>query len=147
MRTLIIWLLVVMAACDVGSFERRDDAGHDDAGGDAAPAPKQISEFAFFAGDNPDLHVNVTTVISGDTIAATLPTGTSPNGLVARFASIGVVTVNGIVQESALTPNDFSSPVPYHVTAADGSSRDYTATVTIAGSSEYDHPVHVCRRG
>jgi hypothetical protein len=70
---------------------------------------------------------------SAKTIGVVMPFGTSITGLVATFATTGAsITVGGVVQLSAITSNDFTSPVSYLVTAADGSSTSYTLTVTVA---------------
>jgi len=35
-----------------------------------------------------------------------------------------------MLQTSGITPNDFTSPVDYLITAADGTTADFTVTVT-----------------
>ncbi|MBN2158218.1 MAG: hypothetical protein JW807_02395 [Spirochaetes bacterium] len=63
-------------------------------------------------------------------ITVTLPWGTDVTGLVAAFSITGTgITVDGDVQESGVTANDFTDPVVYRVTAEDGSSQDYTVQV------------------
>lgn len=72
---------------------------------------------------------------SAKTIAVTVPSGTNVKGLVAVFTTSGaIVKVSStmLVQETGTTPNDFTNPVDYIVTAADGSTATYTVTVTIA---------------
>jgi hypothetical protein len=65
-------------------------------------------------------------------IELTLPYGTSCSGLVAVFETTGEsVTVDGAVQVSGSTANNFSSSVTYTVHAEDGSTADYTVTVFI----------------
>jgi uncharacterized protein (TIGR02145 family)/uncharacterized repeat protein (TIGR02543 family) len=52
--------------------------------------------------------------------------------LVATFTTTGSsVRVGTAVQVSGTTPNNFSSPVIYTVTAADGSTQNYTVTVSV----------------
>jgi hypothetical protein len=69
------------------------------------------------------------------TITATVPYGTDATGLVATFAATGQsVRVGGVEQVSGTTPNDFTNPVAYTVTAADGSAQDYTVTVSVAAA-------------
>lgn len=78
----------------------------------------------------------VTGVITGQNISVTMPYGTDLTALVATFTTTGTsVTVNGVMQTSKTTPNDFTSPVVYTVTAADGTTYTYAVTVTIASSS------------
>ena len=66
------------------------------------------------------------------TIAVTMPHATSLTGLIATFASTGAkVLVGSSVQTSGTTTNDFTNPVTYTVVAADGSTANYTVTVTL----------------
>jgi hypothetical protein len=72
-------------------------------------------------------------VFDGNSITVTLPAGNSDfTGLKADFETSSdkaVVTVNGTVQTSGSSRNDFSSPLTYTVTAEDESSTDYLVTV------------------
>src|SRR5258708_15561131 len=55
-------------------------------------------------------------------IAVTSPFGTDVTTLIATFATTGKsVKVGATVQVSGTTPNDFTNPVVYTVTAADNS--------------------------
>ena len=73
---------------------------------------------------------------SSKTVTLSVPYGTNVTGLIATFTTIGTsVKVDGTVQVSGVTPNDFTNPVAYVVTAADGTNAIYTVTVTIALSS------------
>jgi hypothetical protein len=70
------------------------------------------------------------------TVALTVPFGTARNALVATFTTTGAaVTVGGTIQVSGVTANDFTSPVTYTVTAADGSTQAYVVTVTVAAAT------------
>src|SRR6185312_385380 len=83
--------------------------------------------------NNPSLSADVTATINGTAIAATVPFGTDVTRLVATFTTTGArVAVNGTAQVSGTTPNNFTSAVTYVVTAADGSTKSYTVTVTVA---------------
>jgi uncharacterized protein (TIGR02145 family)/uncharacterized repeat protein (TIGR02543 family) len=67
------------------------------------------------------------------TVAVTVPYGTNVTALIATFVTTGAsVKVGSTAQASGTTPNNFSSPEFYTVTAADGSTQDYVVTVTIA---------------
>jgi hypothetical protein len=69
------------------------------------------------------------------TVSLTVPFCTDVSALVAVFTTTGAgVAVEGVQQGSGVTPNDFSNPVVYVVTAADGSSAAYTVTVSIGPS-------------
>jgi hypothetical protein len=73
---------------------------------------------------------------TGKTIAVTVPFGTNVTALAATFTTTGKkVRVGSTVQESGTTTNNFTSPVDYKVTAANGSSVTYTVTVTVGPSS------------
>ncbi|MRR55738.1 MAG: DUF3494 domain-containing protein [Deltaproteobacteria bacterium] len=70
------------------------------------------------------------------TIAVTLPFGTNVTNLIATFTTTGTgVRVGTSSQTSGSTPNDFTSPLFYTVTATDGSSVTYTVNVTVAPNS------------
>ena len=60
------------------------------------------------------------------TIAITVPTGTNVTGL-----APGIVHTGASVSPDSGVAKDFTSPVIYTVTAADGSTQAYTVTVTI----------------
>ena len=72
-------------------------------------------------------------IIDGQNIYVTLPFGTDITNLNPTFTSTGEsVSINGTLQVSGVTSNDFTSPVLYTVTAADSSTQNYTVTVIIA---------------
>jgi hypothetical protein len=98
-------------------------------GGSSSTSSKAITEFS----------LNGTTgVISGTNIAVLMPYGTSLGNLIATYITTGEsVKVNGVVQVNGVTSNDFTNPVVYTVTAADGSTATYTVTVTIAFVAYY----------
>lgn len=56
--------------------------------------------------------------------------------LVAIFEYNGKsVTVNGVEQESGITPNDYSQPLVFTVEAEDGSKEQYTVKVLLKDTS------------
>ena len=96
----------------------------------APSAAKDLGPFQFFTVDNPHLSVDVTAAISGTQITAIVPFGTDITHLVATFTTTGAsVKIGTVVQTSGATANDFTTPLTYTVTAADGSTQDYTVTV------------------
>ncbi|HET9624336.1 MAG TPA: hypothetical protein VFP84_23350 [Kofleriaceae bacterium] len=102
----------------------------------AASNAKAITAFAFTQAANPALAGDVTATINGNAIAATVPFGTDVTALVATFTTTGAsVAVGGAAQTSGTTANDFTNPVTYTVTAADGSTQGFTVTVTVAAST------------
>jgi hypothetical protein len=75
--------------------------------------------------------------INGTDINVTMPSGTDVTGLKAIFQTTGQkVTVGATTQVSGVTSNDFSLPVIYTVSAANGTAQNYTVTVTAAASSD-----------
>ena len=70
------------------------------------------------------------------TIKVNVPYGTDLTALVATFTTTGSsVTVNSVAQVSGTTGNDFSIPVPYKVTGADGTWATYTVIVTVSANT------------
>ncbi len=95
-----------------------------------SPAAKAITAFSF-EGLTPPVSGAIDE--SAHTIALTVPVGTNVTALVATFTTTGAaVEVTSTPQVSGVTPNDFTSPVAYTVTAADASTQDYLVTVTPA---------------
>ena len=92
--------------------------------------------FSFQAEDNSVLTTDVTGGISGNTITLNVPyiedVSDLLDSLVAEFSTPGAtVTVDGTVQESCFTANDFSDTIVYRVTAEDGTTRDYNVDVYV----------------
>jgi hypothetical protein len=73
------------------------------------------------------------------TIGVTVPAGTNVTALVGTFttsAGVSSVKVGSVTQVSGTTPNNFTSPVVYTVTAQDGVTvQNWTVTVTAVASS------------
>ncbi|HOI90027.1 MAG TPA: Ig-like domain-containing protein, partial [Candidatus Rifleibacterium sp.] len=99
----------------------------------AANTAKDITAFSFAS-------PAVTASISGTAITASVPFGTDRNGLKAVFTASANATVKigANTQTSNVTTNDFTSPVTYTVVAEDGSSQNYTVTVSIAPNTAKD---------
>jgi hypothetical protein len=80
-------------------------------------------------------------IISATPIAVTVPYGRNVTALVATFSTTGQsVSVSGSAQTSGVNANNFTNPVTYTVTVADGSTQDYYVTAppstrTLAASS------------
>ncbi len=69
-------------------------------------------------------------------ISIELPPRTPKSELISVFDSAGEsVTVGGVVQQSSVTTNDFSSQVVYRVTAYDRSEKDYKVNVSVLKDS------------
>ena len=68
---------------------------------------------------------------AGKAVAVSVPNGTNLATLVATFVTTGSsVKVGTVLQKSGTTPNNFSFPVTYIVTAADGTPVNYLVTVS-----------------
>ncbi|MEJ7600110.1 MAG: hypothetical protein WKG01_19535 [Kofleriaceae bacterium] len=105
----------------------------------APNSAKAITSFVFASAHNSALNADVVAAISGTQITATVPAGTNVTALVATFATTGAqVRIDGVLQTSSVTANNFSSPRSYVVTAADGSTQTYTVTVNVAVGSAKD---------
>jgi hypothetical protein len=79
--------------------------------------------------------------ISGTSIVVRVPVGTDVNALVGAFtlSPLSKAYVGLIEQISGVTPNNFLSPVVYTVEAEDGTTLDYTVTVSYnSGINETD---------
>ncbi|MEA3285483.1 MAG: Synerg-CTERM sorting domain-containing protein [Synergistota bacterium] len=70
---------------------------------------------------------------SAHTVTVTMPSGTDVSSLVADFTlSDGAsAEVGSLIQESGVTANDFTSPVPYKIIAEDKSFLNWAVTVYI----------------
>lgn len=96
----------------------------------ALPYPSSAKAIASFSFASPA--VTGTINDGAKTIAVAVPYGTNLTSLVAKFATTGVsVKVGSIEQVNGTTANDFTNPVTYTVTAADGSTANYIVTVTV----------------
>ncbi len=118
-------LLVALAAgCGGGG-----GGGSSGGGGTPAATDRAFSAFSLSG-------VTATVNESAKTIAVTVPNGTNVTALVATFAITGgSVKVGATAQTSGVTANDFTAPVAYVITAADGSTSTYTVTTTVASAS------------
>jgi len=93
-----------------------------------ASSSKTITSFTFSTSTN--------TTINGTAIAVSVPYGTDITALVATFATTGSSVAIGLnPQVSGTTSNNFTSSQTYTVTAADGSTQNYSVTVVAALNS------------
>lgn len=92
---------------------------------------KELTVFSFEADSNDSLETTVTATITDSLITASVPYGVSLTNLVASFTTTGnSVVVGETDQESGVTVNDFSNDVTYTVTAEDGTTQNYVASVS-----------------
>ncbi|WP_020676836.1 hypothetical protein [Geopsychrobacter electrodiphilus] len=72
---------------------------------------------------------------SAKTISVTMPTGTNLTALTATYTTTGKSLAVGPTQQiSGGTPNDFTAPLSYTVTATDSSTAIYTISASVAPS-------------
>jgi hypothetical protein len=94
-----------------------------------APKPSSDNDFisfSFSVSQNPSLPQDISCDINDDTIYAITFSGTDISALKASFSTRAVnVTVNGEKQVSMQTTHNFTSLIPYTVTAEDGSIKNY----------------------
>lgn len=101
-------------------------------------APELLS-FSFQAADNPDvISADCQGVINGEAVTITMPEFADKSALVATFTAAegNIVTVGGVTQISGASKNDFSVPVDYIVSSADG-KQNKKYTVTVAKAANY----------
>lgn len=113
--------------------------GSNDDGPDLPPVNEpQLITFSFQQADNADvISENYDGVISGDAVTVTMPEFADKSSLVATFTTAegNLVTVDGVTQVSGASKNDFSVPVDYIVSSADGKqNKKYTVTVVKAAN-------------
>ena len=130
------WRIVLVSAALVAACGGSSNGSDASIGTDATipNAAKDITAFTFLSANNPGLATDVVATIDGTDITPTVRLGSHVTALVATFSTTGVnVSVEGVTQASGTTANDFSNPVTYWVTAADGSTQSYAVHVGATG--------------
>ncbi len=123
----LVSCLVLAFGCDSGEQSPASP-------GDPSPASteKAITAYAFASPA-----ATGTIDENAKAIVVTVPFGTNVKALVATFTTTGAsVKVGTTEQLSGTTVNDFSSPVDYVVTAADGTAATYAVSVAIDRATE-----------
>lgn len=94
---------------------------------------KELLEYKIESALNPRLsNEDIIGRIENNKIFLSFPYGIDQSSLVATFSHNGKeVTVNGVVQQSGITSNNFKYSVFYNITAEDGSQSIYTVVTTI----------------
>lgn len=122
MKRLCVPLAVVMILTLLGC----NGSSSNDAAGTPVSSQKEITAYSI---DGVAGRINETE----KTITVVMPAKTNATALVATFTTTGKsVTVGGTQQTSGTTPNDFTNPVAYTVTAEDSSTAVYTVSVMVA---------------
>lgn len=124
-------LIILFAGCSNSSGDNNGVNNGDKNGGDKVSSQKAITEFSINGIEGTINEADKTIKVDG------MPFNTNVSALDATFTTNGEsVKVGTTVQVSSETPNDFTNPVIYTVTAEDKSTQDYTVTVTIVPSPE-----------
>jgi len=101
---------------------------------------KEITKCSFLKADNANLPMDVSGVISsGHSIKLTVPHNTDVTNFIATFTTTGTtVSIGGVTRVNGVTKNSFTNDVTYTVHAQDGTTRDYTVSVSISAQDEKD---------
>jgi hypothetical protein len=120
---LVGMLIILFAGCSSGTG--------DSSGGNKASSQKAITEFSINGIEGAINEEDKTIDVNG------MPFNTNVSALDATFTTTGEsVRVGTTEQVSSETPNDFTNPVIYTVTAEDNSTEDYVVTVTVVPSPQ-----------
>ncbi|MCF8368376.1 MAG: T9SS type A sorting domain-containing protein [Bacteroidales bacterium] len=90
--------------------------------------------FYFEPALNPGLPYSIYGELSNDTVLLALPASTNLSSLIASFTTdmeACILTVNGVIQESGVTVNDFTEPLVYHFWAPGGCFSEWTVITDI----------------
>jgi hypothetical protein len=98
--------------------------------GSPVSSEKQIKSVVFRSADNPSLTYDVSGVISSDTVKCLFALQTPINNLVPDISFWGKS-----ISPASKTARDFTNPVPYTVTAEDGTTRKYIFSCATADSA------------
>lgn len=101
---------------------------------ESLPSSKQLLSFSILASDNQGkIETDVIAFIKEKSITLSLSKYDDLSSLIATFKHNGkTVSVNGVEQQSGVTPNDYSQPLTYVVEAEDGSKESYTVEVDLS---------------
>ncbi len=88
-----------------------------DGGGFKSQGTADFLSFGFPTALNPGLSEDIFGQIENDIVSLIFPDGTDLTGLIASFETPGgvVVTMNGELQQTEITPNDFTQPLTYNL--------------------------------
>ena len=106
-----VFILGLFASCHSGNVHNREEVISSEKDITLFTVKNQVGE----------------TVIDEDTIAVTVPYGTSKTALVPTIVITGTT-----ITPASLAVVDFTNPVTYTVTAEDDSTKEYLVTVTVA---------------
>lgn len=114
-RLTILALVLVVGGVFVSSCEKEEPLS----------SKKEILSFIFEASKNAELDSNTIGAISGTTVSANVPFGTTISNLIPSIE----VSPKAQLNPAMGSTTDFSTPVSYTVTAEDGSTKEFTINV------------------
>ena len=132
-KFLIFAFLFLLSACGGGG-------GSSSSQQEQPPIPEikpTLDSFSFLKSNNTSLDEDITLELSSDgtSYSTTVSSSLALNGLVASFNFTGSsITINGAIQESGVTQNNFTDPVIYRVSNSQGTTRDYRIVITKAAA-------------
>jgi hypothetical protein len=93
---------------------------------------KVLLTFGLYKADNPSLTVDCTGIITGTNVSVIVPFKTDLSSFKASFtiSPKSSINVGTTAQQDKITINSFTNPVIYTITAEDGSSINYTITIS-----------------
>ncbi|MFC2086100.1 T9SS type A sorting domain-containing protein [Bacteroidota bacterium] len=123
--------------CEIAKATNRDDirSNSGSTGAATASSAKAFETYTF------NEAIATGAISTGShTVDITVESGTDVTNLVAIFtvSDFATAKINGVLQVSGTTANDFTNPVVYTIIAEDGSPQDWTVTVDGGQSSEND---------
>ncbi len=141
MKNILAGLLVFISIMAAGCGGSSGGSGSGDGTTEQYPrfssGNNEIVSFTFPGSKNSGLSGDVTGVIKDSVITLNVPNKTVVISLVAEFTiNGGTVKVNEILQDSGVTPNNFTNSLEYTVTAENGDKRVYSVVVVKAPSNE-----------
>jgi hypothetical protein len=85
-----------------------------------SPGPAEFTSYSFLTELNPGLPWDVAGTISGQSVTLEVPANVDVSNLIATYTESGAyVSVNGIMQTSGVTANDFTDTVVYQLEGHD----------------------------
>jgi hypothetical protein len=94
---------------------------------DELSSKKEVLSFVFEASKNAELEHNILGIISGTNITTTVPFGTDISNMIPTIE----ISPRATLDPGSGISTDFTNPVTYTVTAEDGTTQSFTATVPI----------------
>lgn len=134
---LTAWILVVpmetyhimLGVADVGGNDK-DSGIFPEEHSLFSPGPAEFTSFNFYTELNPALPWDVTGVINDQSVYLEVPANVDVSNLIASYTDEGAyVSVDGEIQASGVTPNDFTDTLIYHLQGHE--TKDWTVVVEL----------------